>query len=36
MIIPVEFNYLLNPLHSGISEVRTVQSMDFEWDERLF
>jgi len=36
VIIPVEFNYLLNPLHSGIGEVRVVQSVDFEWDERLF
>ena len=36
VIIPVEFNYLLNPLHAKVGEVRVVQSVDFEWDERLF
>jgi RES domain-containing protein len=35
-IIPVEFNYLLNPLHPKAQEVRVVRSVDFEWDERLF
>jgi RES domain-containing protein len=36
VIIPTEYNYLLNPLHPKLEEVKLVDSLEFIWDERLF
>lgn len=35
-IIPPESNYLFNPLHPEIAQVRLVQRLEFIQDERLF
>lgn len=35
-IIPGGTNYLLNPLHHEIAQVRPLQHLAFDWDERLF
>lgn len=34
-IVPVSFNYLINPVHSSISRVRIIHSEPFIFDERF-
>jgi RES domain-containing protein len=34
-IVPMEYNYLLNPLHPGIKKVKIVKSGPFDFDSRL-
>ncbi|HAL81379.1 MAG TPA: RES domain-containing protein [Mucilaginibacter sp.] len=34
-IVPMEYNYLLNPLHPGIKKVKIVKSEHFDFDSRL-
>ncbi|MFI5139530.1 MAG: RES family NAD+ phosphorylase [Sphingobacteriales bacterium] len=34
-IVPMEFNYLLNPLHAGIKKVKIVKREPFDFDSRL-
>lgn len=35
-IVPEEFNYLLNPLHSDIKKIRVVSTYPFSFDDRLW
>jgi hypothetical protein len=34
-IVPDEFNYVINPLHSRIKEVRILSAKDYAYDVRL-
>ena len=34
-VVPAEFNYVLNPLHPGIKDVRIPNKEPFNFDERL-
>ena len=34
-IVPMEYNYLLNPLHVAMSEVKTLKKEPFDFDSRL-
>jgi RES domain-containing protein len=34
-VIPEEFNYLINPLHPGISQVKIIAVKDFIYDPRI-
>jgi len=34
-IVPMEYNYLLNPLYPGIKKVKIVKSEPFDFDSRL-
>ena len=36
VIVPQEFNYLLNPLHPSASTIKVIQSEPFVFDNRLF
>ena len=35
-VVPGEYNYLINPSHSGISTIRILNTEPFLFDERLF
>lgn len=35
VIVPQEFNYLLNPLHPAASKIKTVKTNPFSFDNRL-
>jgi len=35
VIVPNDFNYLLNPLHPKASQVKLVNQQPFSFDERL-
>ena len=34
-VVPMEFNYVLNPLHGGMKKVKVRKSEPFNFDERL-
>jgi len=34
-IVPDEFNYIINPLHTRMKEVKVKEVKDFTWDTRL-
>jgi RES domain-containing protein len=36
VIVPQEFNYLLNPLHPDMLKVKFIKAVPFSFDERLF
>lgn len=36
VIIPIEFNYLINPLHSDFTKIKLMTSEPFSFDERFF
>lgn len=36
VIVPAEFNYLINPAHPAIKDVKILYNMPFNFDERLF
>ncbi len=35
VIIPSEYNFLLNPVHSDIKKIKIVRKEKFEFDKRL-
>ena len=35
-VVEGDYNYLINPFHPGISEIKTISSEPFRFDERLF
>jgi RES domain-containing protein len=35
-VVPGDFNYLINPAHPAMNQVRIVKTEPFEFDERLF
>ena len=35
-VVPGDYNYLINPHHSGFSKISIEQIEDFPWDKRLF
>lgn len=36
VVVPGEYNYLINPVHSHISKIRILKTEPFVFDERLF
>lgn len=34
-VVPAEFNYVLNPLHPSVKDVRIINKEPFNFDERL-
>lgn len=36
IVVAVEFNYLINPLHQAMAQIRPLRRVAYSWDERLF